>query len=97
RTQEIGLRMALGARPRDVVRLIVSQNSLALAHGFAIGGLGALGIGRWLASTFEEVGSIDPRAFAATASILAIVATLATWLPARRAATVDPATALRDQ
>ncbi len=95
RTQEIGLRMALGARAADVVRLILAQSATALVAGLLIGALGAVAMGRLLASTFPEMASSDPATLAITAALLGAVATFATWLPARRAAAVNPTTALR--
>jgi putative ABC transport system permease protein len=97
RTQEIGLRMALGARASDVVGLIVTQGSRPLFAGFAIGGIGAFAVGQVLAKAFPEVGSIDPVALAATAVLLMGVSALATWLPARRAASIAPTEALRTE
>jgi putative ABC transport system permease protein len=95
RTQEIGLRMALGARASDVVRLIVSQGSRPLLAGFAIGGVGAFALGQVLARTFPEIGAVDPLPLAATTVLLVVVSSLATWLPARRAAAIHPVDALR--
>jgi putative ABC transport system permease protein len=95
RTQEIGLRMALGARATDVVRLIVSQGSPPLLAGFAIGGVGAFALGEVLAKAFPEIGTVDPMPIAATAAVLIVVSSLATWLPARRAAAIHPVDALR--
>ncbi len=95
RTQEIGLRMALGARAEDVVRLIVRQSSVALIAGFVIGTAGAFAIGQVMTKAFPEVTSADPAALAATALLLIIVSVCATWIPARRAAAVHPVEALR--
>ena len=97
RTQEIGLRMALGARAADVVSLIVRQSSKALATGFVIGTFGAFMIGRVLTTLFPEMTSADPSAFAITAAVLVTVSGLATWLPARRAAAIHPVDALRSE
>jgi putative ABC transport system permease protein len=87
--------MALGARSADVIRLIVAQGAAPLAAGLGLGALGAVGMGTLLAGAFPEMGSADPLALIITAAVLAGVATFATWLPARRAANVNPTTALR--
>jgi putative ABC transport system permease protein len=95
RRREIGLRMALGARPRDVLRLVLGEGSRLLGLGLAFGLLGAFALGRVLASTLHEVGSSDLSSFLVVALTLAPAALAACWLPARRAARVDPMTALR--
>jgi len=96
RRREIGLRMALGARPRDVLRLVLGEGSRLLGLGLAFGLLGALALGRALASTLHEVGTADPSTFVVVALALGSAALVACWLPARRAARVDPMTALRE-
>lgn len=95
RTPEIGLRMALGASARDVVGMILAQALRPLAAGVALGGAGAVAVGRVLSTAFPEVGSADPWALVATIAILTVVSALATWLPARRAASIAPTEALR--
>ena len=95
RTPEIGLRMALGASARDVVGMILAQALRPLAVGVALGAAGALALGRVLSTAFPEVGSADPSALLATIAILTLVSALATWLPARRAASITPTQALR--
>jgi putative ABC transport system permease protein len=97
RTQEIGIRIALGARGGQVLRLVVRQAMALVAIGFAIGAAGALAATRLLASLLFEVGPRDPATIAAVSILLAAVALAASWLPARRAAQVDPAVALRSQ
>jgi predicted permease len=95
RTREIGVRSALGARPRDIVALIVGQAlGLALAGGVA-GALGAAALVHLAASRLYGVTGKDPLTFLGTAGILTLVALLASWVPARRAAQIDPMLALR--
>jgi predicted lysophospholipase L1 biosynthesis ABC-type transport system permease subunit len=94
RTREIGVRMALGAQPGQVVRALVGGGLRMIFFGAALGGAAAWWAGRVLGSLLYEVGPTDPAAFAGGAAILIVVALLATWLPARRATRVDPAAAL---
>ena len=95
RTREIGIRMALGARASDVSSLILSQNAFPIAAGLTLGlALGAAAA-RLLREFLFEVSPFDPLTFVAVALVLAACGTAATWLPARRAARVDPMTALR--
>jgi predicted permease len=95
RTHEIGVRMALGAAPRDVVKSVLSQALRLVLAGIAIGLGGALALTRFIASLLFGVKPTDPVTFAAVCLILAAVAVLASYLPARRAARVDPLVALR--
>ncbi|HEX2490565.1 MAG TPA: ABC transporter permease [Blastocatellia bacterium] len=95
RTQEIGLRMALGAEPRDVLKLMVGQGMKLVAVGLALGLLSALGLTRWLETLLFDVEATDPLTYAVIAATLAAVALLACYLPARRAMAVDPLVALR--
>ena len=97
RTAEIGLRMALGASAGNVVGMILAQALRPLALGLAIGGLGAFALGRVLSRAFPEVGSADLSALFGTVAILAAVSALATWLPARHAASIQPTEALRTE
>jgi putative ABC transport system permease protein len=95
RTREIGIRISLGAgRGRVLGQVILEGKRLAVA-GFAVGIAGALAAGRVLASLLHEVKPGDPAIFAVTAGFLALVALLACYIPARRAARLDPMTALR--
>jgi predicted permease len=95
RTHEIGLRMALGAEVRHVLRLIVGRGLALAGIGAAIGLLGAFGITRALKSLLFGVSATDPLSFAGIAVLLTGAAFLASYLPARRAARVDPMVALR--
>ena len=95
RVREIGVRMALGARPGDVTRMVVRQGLRLAVIGVGSGLVAALFAGRLAASLFYGVSASDPATLAATASLLLGVTALATWFPARRAARVDPMIALR--
>jgi predicted permease len=95
RTAEIGVRMALGARPADVFRMVLGNGIRLVALGLALGILGALALTRALGSLLFGVGSADPDTFLATAAILVAVGALACYIPARRAMRTEPATALR--
>jgi len=95
RTREIGVRMALGARPSDVLRFIVGQGIALSAAGAVLGILGALGVTRYLASLLYGVRPFDPLTFLSVALLLGFVALAACYIPARRASRVDPMVALR--
>jgi len=95
RTREIGVRLALGARPRDVFRLIVGQSLKLAALGLAIGLPVALALGRLMAGALFGVVALDPLTFVGFTMLLTGVALLAGYLPARRAMKVDPMVALR--
>ena len=97
RTGEIGLRLALGARTGDVLRLVVGQGIALVAAGLAIGIAAALALARLLASVLYEVSPSDPATFVAVAVVLASAALLACWLPARRATRIAPMEALRSE
>jgi predicted permease len=95
RTREMGLRMALGARPQDVLRLVVGQGSRLIALGLALGVALALAMSRLLKSLLFEVGATDPITFGALALVLACIALAACYVPARKASRVDPMVSLR--
>jgi ABC-type antimicrobial peptide transport system permease subunit len=95
RTREIGVRMALGASHRDVLRLVVVDGMRPVVIGMAIGLVLAVAVTRLLMSFLLGVSPLDTVTFVAGAALLTAVALTASWLPARRAATTDPVRALR--
>jgi putative ABC transport system permease protein len=97
RTSELGIRMALGARAADVVALIGRGALVLVAVGLAIGGVGAIALGRGMRSLLYGVGPNDPATLLTVAAVLVVVAGVASYLPARRAARVDPVVALRSE
>jgi len=97
RTREIAVRVALGAQGRDVVRLFLKEGLRLSAIGIAVGIAGGACISRLLESVLIDLNPLDPLAFGGVSIFLALVALLATYLPARRAMKVDPMTALRRQ
>ncbi len=97
RTREIGIRMALGAPPLAVQRMILRENAVMLGSGLLVGLLLALGIGKIVSSLLYRVDALDPVAFTVAPGVLAVAAFFACWLPARRATKVDPIIALRTE
>jgi putative ABC transport system permease protein len=97
RTREIGIRMALGAARADVLRLIVRDGMAPALAGVTLGALGAVGLTRLMRSLLYGVSATDPTVFALVAATLVLVALGACWVPARRAARVDPNVALRNE
>jgi ABC-type antimicrobial peptide transport system permease subunit len=95
RTSEIGLRVALGAQPRDVLKLIFAQGMRLTVIGIIIGLGAAFALTRWMESLLFQVRPFDPLTLSIMAAALLGVALLACWLPARRATKVDPMIALR--
>ena len=95
RTHEIGVRMALGAQGRDVLKLVVFQAIVQALSGVAVGLAGALALGRLMTGLLYGTQPTDPATFAAVVLVLSAVAVAASYIPARRAAKVDPMVALR--
>lgn len=94
RRREIGVRLALGASPRAVVRMLLGEGARVVALGVAVGLTSAYALTRVLQSLLYGISSTDPVAFAGAALFVSVVAVVATWLPARKAARVDPRSAL---
>jgi putative ABC transport system permease protein len=97
RTQEFGIRVALGARPWDVLGMVVRQGMVLTVAGLVIGTLAALAAARLVAGMLVNVSASDPLTFASAAAFLGLVAALASYLPALRAMRVDPMVALRNE
>jgi ABC-type antimicrobial peptide transport system permease subunit len=97
RTHEMGVRVALGAQIGDVVRLVVSDGLKLGLLGLAIGGVAALSAARWVKPLLFEESPSDPLVFALVTATLLAVTVAASWIPARRAARVDPQVALRTE
>jgi len=95
RRQEIGVRVALGAPPRSVLRLVVGQGMLLAAAGVIIGTVGARLLTRQMQAVLFDIAPSDPSTFVQVIAVLLATALLASWLPARRALGIDPVTALR--
>jgi putative ABC transport system permease protein len=97
RLREIGIRIALGAHSADVVRLVVKQGAILTLAGVAVGLIGSFALTRFMADLLFGIRPSDPITFLAVAVFLSIVAVAASYIPARRAAKLDPVTALRYQ
>lgn len=97
RTQEIGIRMALGAERQDILRMVLRQGGLMAVTGIGLGVLVALGLARLITSLLFEVSATDPPTFSVVPLVLTAVALVACYIPARRATRVDPLVALRSQ
>ena len=95
RSPEIGLRIALGARPYDVLRLILAGGGKLAVIGISAGIIGALALTRLMSSFLYGISATDPTTFAGVALVFMLIALTACYIPARRASKVDPATALR--
>src|SRR5262245_4964029 len=97
RTHEIGIRIALGARPAEVRRIVISHGMRLAVAGIAVGIAGSLALTRLMTTLLYQVKATDPGTFALVAAVLAVVAFLANYIPARRATRIDPLTALRHE
>jgi putative ABC transport system permease protein len=97
RTQEIGIRMALGARRAQVLAMVLRQGLTVVAFGLALGLAGSVAAGRFLKEFLFETSALDPMTFLAALLVLVGAALIASFLPARRAASIDPTKALRSE
>jgi ABC-type antimicrobial peptide transport system permease subunit len=97
RTQELGVRMALGAERSHITRMVIRQSMAVVVVGVVIGVVLAVGQGIALQSQLYEISGTDPATFAAVVALVLGVGLMAAWLPARRATRLDPVRALRDE
>jgi ABC-type antimicrobial peptide transport system permease subunit len=97
RTREFGIRVALGAQRHELLLLVMRQSVWTLAVGLTVGVGGAIAVTRLMGSLLFGIGPADPLTLSLMATVLMMVALIATYIPARRAAEVDPMAALRDQ
>jgi putative ABC transport system permease protein len=93
----MGIRIALGALPGDVLLLVVRQGAWLALIGIAIGSLGAIAATRWMRSMLYQIDPLDPITFGTVGLTLAVVAIGASWIPATRAASVSPVVAMRTE
>jgi putative ABC transport system permease protein len=97
RTREVGIRIALGARPRDVLKLLMAQSARLILGGVGLGILLAFGLSQALADLLYDVSPADPVAYVVAVGLLTGVGLLASWIPGRRATRIDPMLALREE
>jgi len=97
RTREIGIRLAIGAAPGTVIRMILGEGLVMTLAGVGLGWLAGLGVGRLLATIFVDLAPFDPITFTAIPAAFVVAALVAAWLPARRATLVNPVAALRSE
>ena len=97
RTAEMGIRMAVGANPSDVVKLVMVSGAKLAFSGVLVGLIGAAALSRIMASQLYAVGATDPLTFAGVALVLGLVALAATYVPALRAARIDPVLAIQGE
>jgi putative ABC transport system permease protein len=95
RTREIGVRTALGASTRDIIAMVLREGGVLLLVGLVVGFAASLALTRLLQAQLHSVSATDPTAYLAAAAALGLVTAIACWLPARKAAKVDPMVALR--
>lgn len=96
RNRELGIRTALGAKPTDLIRIVVGRTMMVTAMGLALGLLGAVIVGRGLASLLYDVGPIDPLVLIGAGFLMGVASLCAAWLPARHASRADAMATLRD-
>src|SRR5262249_19114125 len=97
RTHEMGVRIALGAQRADVVRLVVRDGLALVVGGVVLGGIATLVAARWVQPLLFDERSRNPAVLGSVAALLIVVAVVASWVPARRASSVDPQVALRTE
>jgi ABC-type antimicrobial peptide transport system permease subunit len=95
RTNEFGVRMALGARARDIIRMLLGQSLRPILAGLLLGTLGGYGLSRALNAMFFRMTGAEPMVYVAIATLMLAVALAAAWVPARRVTRIDPQQALR--
>jgi ABC-type antimicrobial peptide transport system permease subunit len=96
KTRELGMRMALGATTADVLQLVLSRGFVLVTLGIVVGAGVTLGLTRLIASLLYKVSPHDPVAFGSAVLVMSVIALLALWVPAQRAAGIDPARAVRE-